>query len=118
MLDNPEFETTPPDQLASVTYPWQGKSLDEINSMAENLPSSIIRAKGFVNENDKIHIFSYVMGDWTIESCTKNEKEIQNKNMIVFIGSLAAIDGIQSAFTTKNWTARQVVQPFGHIGAM
>jgi G3E family GTPase len=118
MLDSPEFETTPPDQLASVTYTWHGNSFDEINSMAENLPSSVIRAKGFVKENDNIHIFSYVMGDWTIESCSKDEKEIKHMNMIVFIGSLAAIDTIQSAFTTKNWTGKQVVQPFGLIGAM
>lgn len=118
MLDNPEFETTPPDQLASITYTWHGNTLDDIKGMAENLPSSVIRAKGFVQENNELHLFSYVMGDWTIESCSKDAKDIKHMNMIVFIGSLEAIDGIQDAFTTNNWTARQVVQPFGQIGAM
>lgn len=118
MLDNPEFETTPPDELASVTYTWHGNSLDEINSMAEKLPSSVIRAKGFVKENEELHLFSYVMGDWTIEPCAKDSKEIQHMNMIVFIGDVDTINGINKVFPTNNWTARQVVQPFGQIDAM
>ncbi|MFW2366209.1 MAG: CobW family GTP-binding protein [Desulforhopalus sp.] len=118
MLDSPEFETSPPDELASVTYTWHGNTLDEINSMAENLPSSVIRAKGFVKENEQLHLFSYVMGDWTIEPCAKDSKEIQHMNMIVFIGDVDTINGINKVFPTKNWTARQVVQPFGQIEAL
>ena len=86
--------------------------------MAVNLPASVVRAKGFIEQNNEVHVFSYVMGDWTIDSCSKKANEIQHLNMIVFIGTLEAIDGIRSAFTTRNWTARQVVQPFGQISAM
>ena len=54
MLDQPDLESTPPDQLASVAYKWNGDDFDEIRSMADRLPSSIIRAKGFVQEKGEV----------------------------------------------------------------
>ena len=121
ILENPELEATPPDQLASVTYIWYGKNLDEIKNMAEKLPPSIIRAKGFVQEREMTHLFNYVMGDWTIEPYTRDAGEtatISNKNMIVFIGVIAAVENLRATLVGENWSAREVLQPFGQINKM
>lgn len=111
LLNQPDQEITPPDQLASVTYTWQGNDFEEIRNIAKDLPASVIRAKGFVQENGKLHLFSYVMGDWTLEACTKDSAEIKHMNMVVFIGELDAIDGIAQAVKTGHWSAREVLQP-------
>ena len=111
LLNQPDQEITPPDQLASVTYTWQGNDFEEIRNIAKDLPASVIRAKGFVQENGKLHLFSYVMGDWTLETCTKDSAEIKHMNMVVFIGELDAIDGIAQAVKTGHWSAREVLQP-------
>jgi len=118
MLENPELETTPPDQLASVTYIWHGNNLDEIRKMAKKLPAAIVRAKGFVQENSVSYLFSYVMGDWTIETYGKGAKDIKHMNMIVFIGNVEALDNIGKTIVKENWSAREVLQPFGQISKM
>jgi G3E family GTPase len=117
-LENPEFETTPPDQLASVTYKWHGDNLDEIREMAKSLPADVVRAKGFVRENNLIHLFSYVMGDWTVEVSDKDASNIKHVNMVVFIGSFKAIDAIADIISTPNWSAGETLQPFGQISKM
>ncbi|MCF6186731.1 MAG: GTP-binding protein [Desulfobulbaceae bacterium] len=111
LLDQPDLETTPPDQLVSVTYTWHGDTFDEIRTMAKQLPASVVRAKGFVREKDAVHLFSYVMGDWTIEPAAKDASEIKHLNMVVFIGEIEAMDGIAKAVTSGNWSARAVFQP-------
>ena len=62
LLDSPDLEITPPDTLMSVAYDWKGNKLEQISAMAEALPSSVVRAKGFVEENDRMYLFNYVMG--------------------------------------------------------
>ncbi len=111
LLDQPDLQTTPPDQLASVTYKWHGDNFEEIKKMADKLPSSVIRAKGFVQEKGEVHLFSYVMGDWTLEASTKDSAEIKHMDMVVFIGELDSMDGIAEAVAQGNWSAREVLQP-------
>jgi len=118
LLDNPEGDSTPPDQLASVTYVWHGHELTGIEMMARSLPEGVIRAKGFINENSTIHLFSYVMGDWTINPSGLNPDDVAHMNMIVFIGTFQAIDGISSRIDPGTWSAREILQPFGQIGTM
>jgi G3E family GTPase len=111
LLEQPGQENTPPDQLASVTYKWQGTDFAEIKNMANVLPASIVRAKGFVQENGVVHLFSYVMGDWSLEPSTKKTAEIKHMNMVVFIGAVDAMGGVEKAVVGGNWSAREVVQP-------
>ena len=117
-LENPELETTPPDQLASVTYIWHGDDLDEIREMAKSLPAHVVRAKGFVREHNQIHLFSYVMGDWTLEASGKDASDIKHSNMVVFIGSLEVIEALAGTISAPSWSAREVLQPFGQISKM
>ena len=118
MLENPEGETGPPDRLASVTFVWHGKDLTEVEDMTENLPRGIVRAKGLAKSDSGIHLFSYVMGDWTITPFEQGTHEIKNINMFVFIGDPSAITRVGEAFSSKNWSARQIVKPFTQIGKM
>ena len=112
LLDSPEFEITPPDTLVSVTYQWEGARLDQIRDLARNLPRSVIRAKGFVEEDDRMHLFNYVMGDWTIEPTDVVKDHIKFKNVVVFIGPPEAMGGIAKVAKAGHWSKRGVFQPF------
>lgn len=118
LLDRPDLETSPPDQLVSVTYKWRGDNFEEIRKMAGQLPSTVVRAKGFVQERGKIHLFSYVMGDWTIEASAKEAADIKHINVVVFIGALEAMDGVATAVATGNWSAREVFQPMDQLSSI
>ena len=112
LLDSPDLEITPPDTLVSIAYEWQGDSLDQIKDMAENLPPSVIRAKGFLNEKGRIHLFNYVMGDWTIEASDLPKDRIKHKNIVVFIGPPESMEGIAEAARTGKWSNRGMYQPY------
>jgi len=112
LLDSPDLEITPPDTLVSVAYQWQGDSLDQIKTMAENLPTSVVRAKGFVDEKGKIHLFNYVMGDWTIEFTDLPGDRIKHKNIVVFIGPPESMEGIEEAAKTGDWSSKGVFQAY------
>jgi G3E family GTPase len=112
LLDSPDLEVTPPDTLMSVAYHWKGDQLEQISAMAETLPSSIVRAKGFVEENDRMYLFNYVMGTWTVEETAVPKDRIQHKNIVVFIGPPESMDGIEQASRTGNWSGKGAFQPF------
>jgi G3E family GTPase len=112
LLDNPELEITPPDQLMSASYVWNGTDLDEVRDMAALLPPAMVRSKGFVGANNKWSIFSYVMGTWTLERTPVAEDRIKNKNTLVFIGSLEAIAELEQTLHQGNWIKRGTLQPF------
>jgi G3E family GTPase len=112
LLDSPDLEITPPDTLVSIAYQWEGNDLEQIRDMARNLPKSVIRAKGFLEENNRVHIFNYVMGDWTIEPADLLKNRIKYKNVVVLIGPPESMDGIAQAAKTGHWSSRGVYQPY------
>jgi G3E family GTPase len=112
LLDSPELEITPPDALMSIAYEWQGDSIEQITAMAGKLPASVIRAKGFIDEKGRMHIFNYVMGDWTIEETDLPRDRIKHNNIIVFIGPPESMTGIAEAAKTGNWTSKGAFQPY------
>ena len=112
LLDSPDLEITPPDALMSVAYHWEGDKLEQIRAMAKALPSSIVRAKGFVEENDCMYLFNYVMGTWTVEETTVPKNRIKHQNIVVFIGPPESMEGIEQASRTGNWSNKGVFQPY------
>jgi G3E family GTPase len=112
LLDSPDLEITPPDTLMSVTYSWNGNDLKQVSAMAEALPPSVIRAKGFVEEKGDMYLFSYVMGDWSMEKTKVPRDRIKHKNRVVFIGPPESMDGIEEASKTGDWTGKGVFQPY------
>ena len=111
LLDQPDLEITPPDALVSVAYRWTGDDLSQIKTMAESLPPSVVRAKGFVEADGHIYIFSYVMGDWTIEDPGIPAERIKHKNIVIFIGPIDSMEGISRAAETGNWKKGEIFQP-------
>ena len=112
LLDSPDLEITPPDTLMSVTYAWNGHDLEQVRAMAEALPPSVVRAKGFVEEKGDMYLFSHVMGDWTIEKTNVPKDRIKHKNIVVFIGPPESMEGIEEASKTGDWTGKGVFQPY------
>ena len=58
-------------------YQWEGDQLNQIEKMAAALPSSVVRAKGFVEEKKTMYLFNYVMGTWTIEKTEVPDERIE-----------------------------------------
>lgn len=112
LLDSPELEITPPDPLVSAAYRWSGSDVHEVREMAAKLPPSLVRAKGFVEDGKKTKLFSYVMGDWTIEDVRIPRDRIQYKNIVVFIGPPDAMDDVEAATRGGAWTGMGVLQPY------
>ena len=111
LLDQPDLEITPPDALVSVTYKWTGDNLSQVKTMADSLPSSVVRAKGFVEAEGSVFIFSYVMGDWTLEDPDIPAERIKHKNIVVFIGPIDSMKEIDKAINTGNWSKGEVFKP-------
>jgi len=114
-LNTPDLEMTPPDRLMSVAYHWLGDDLAQISAMAAALPASTVRAKGFVEQDDRLYLFNYVMGAWTLETTAVAGNRIQHKNMVVFIGPPASMPGIGQACRTGNWSLRGAFQPYSQF---
>ena len=112
LLDSPDLEVTPPDTLMSVAYHWKGNKLEQISTLAEALPPSIVRAKGFVEENDRMYLFNYVMGTWTVEETAVPRNRIKHRNIVIFIGPPESMEGIEKASRTGNWAGKDAFQPY------
>ena len=112
LLDSPDLEITPPDMLMSVGYRWNGNDISEVGNIADALPSSVVRAKGFVEDASGMHIFNYVMGDWTVEKTDIPRDRIQHENVVVFIGPPDSMAGIETASETGSWSSLGVFQPY------
>ncbi|MBW1636118.1 MAG: GTP-binding protein [Deltaproteobacteria bacterium] len=111
LLAQPDLQTAPPDQLASVTYKWNGENLAEIKDMVERLPDSIIRAKGFVRADGAVSLFSFVLGDWTLDPWERNPADIKHMNVVIFIGEVDGMEQIATAVAGGNWARGEVIQP-------
>ena len=98
--------------FARVAYCWKGNLLDQIRAMADALPSSVVRAKGFVEEKDHMYLFNYVMGTWMIEKTDVPNNRIKHKNIVVFIGPPESMKGIEEASKTGDWSCKGAFQPY------
>jgi len=92
LLDDPNLEITPPDRL-----------------------SSVVRAKGFIEEKGKIYVFNYVMGDWTIKESRIARDRIEHMNVVVFIGPPESMEGIEKASKTGHWSSMGAFQPMSQV---
>ena len=112
LLDSPDLEITPPDALISAAYHWEGDNLEQIRAMAEALPASIVRAKGFIEENKRMYLFNYVLGTWTVAETAVPKDRIQHRNMVVFIGPPESMEGLELAAGTGQWSSKGEFQPY------
>jgi G3E family GTPase len=114
LLDSPDLEITPPDLLMSVAYKWTGDNTDQIKLMAGALPASVMRAKGFVEKNGNMLLFSFVQGDWTLDDPHIPAERVKHKNVIVFIGPPESMEGIEKATQTGSWVNMGEYNPYSN----
>jgi len=111
MLETITSGMTPPDRLMSAAYRWTGDDLAQVKEIAGQLPASIIRAKGFLSNRGSNYLFSYVMGDWSLEPCEISSERIQHMNIIVFIGPPESIASLDQATAPGSWSQVSIYQP-------
>lgn len=92
ILENPDPGATPPDRLLSAIYSWGGNNIDSFKKILPALPKQLVRAKGFLTQNDTIYLFNLVMGQRNIEVYTPKKDIRPLLNHVVFIGPPEAID--------------------------
>ncbi|MDM8539615.1 GTP-binding protein [Desulfococcaceae bacterium HSG9] len=112
LFDSPDLELTPPDLLMSAVYKWNGDDLEDIRTMAESLPKGILRAKGFIEDRDQMFLFSYVMGDWSMEKAVLKKQQVEHKNAVVFIGPPPTIENLPKTLAGGQWDNIGTLQPF------
>ena len=95
----------------SAAYRWTGDDLGQIEALARSLPPAIIRAKGFLSSKGDNYLFSYVLGDWSLQKSDIPSDRIQHKNLIVFIGPPEAVALLEGEEATGNWSKLSTYQP-------
>jgi G3E family GTPase len=111
MLETITSEMTPPDRLMSAAYRWIGDDLDQIKALSGHLPPAILRAKGFLSNREGTALFSYVMGDWSLEACEIPADRIQHMNIIVFIGPPESIAALEETLGSASWSKVSTYEP-------
>ncbi len=111
MLETITSEMTPPDRLMSAAYRWTGDDLAQVKKIAGQLPAAIIRAKGFLSNRKSNYLFSYVMGDWSLEPCEISSDRIQHMNIVVFIGPPESIAALDQITASGSWSQVSTYQP-------
>lgn len=92
LLENPNPDATPPDRLLSAVYSWEGKEIEAFKKILPMLPRKLVRAKGFLTQDDTVFLFHLVMGQRNIEEYTSKKDLGPLLNQVVFIGPPEAID--------------------------
>ena len=95
LLFQPGADLTPPDRLVSRVYTWAGDA-DGFRSLAECLPTSILRAKGFLGNGHPTYLFDWVIGRWTLQAFQLPESRTALINHIVVIGPPEMIEDIEA----------------------
>lgn len=67
LLDDETAEVTPPDRLQSLVVRPPAGSLDELHEWFSGLPPRLVRGKGILRVEGRLHVFSLVNGRWTLE---------------------------------------------------
>ncbi len=95
LLFQPGADLTPPDCLVSGVYTWAGDAAG-FRILAERLPNSILRAKGFLEEGHSTYLFDWVIGRWTLQEFQLPEDRTALINHIVVIGPPQMIEDLEA----------------------
>ena len=93
---DPDREVAAPDRLLSAVCIWLGRSAEEFDRAVELLPEGVVRAKGFVEVDGTIRLFSYVMGRWALEKARLPSAKAHLVNRVVVIGPPEAVEALPS----------------------
>lgn len=101
ILDDEASQVAPPDHLISFVCRWlQGKT-DDFRKVADNLPSDIVRAKGFLFEDGKAYLYSHVGHKYEIVPFEGARLLNKAMNRVVFIRREFKEDDVRTMFTEQ-----------------
>ncbi|MEW6137135.1 MAG: CobW family GTP-binding protein [Thermodesulfobacteriota bacterium] len=84
-LEDQAAQLEPADRLVSMTCRWLSGTLNDFRHVAENLPSDVIRAKGFVFENGRPYFYSHVGRSFELGPFEGRTLKNSTINRVVFI---------------------------------
>lgn len=84
-LEDPSAQIEPADRLVSMTCRWLSGTLNDFRHVAENLPSDVIRAKGFVFDNGRPYFYSHVGRAFELGPFEGRPLKNSTINRVVFI---------------------------------
>ena len=98
ILDDEAAQALPPDGLISITCRWSSGSVDDFRSITANLPSDVVRAKGFIFENGRPYLYSHVGQTYSIVPFEGARLLDTSVNRVVFIRREFKEDDIREMF--------------------
>ncbi len=96
LATDPDREVTAPDRLLSAVCAWKGHTEADVAAAVRDLPEGVVRAKGFLDVGGDIRLFSYVLGQWSLEPAQLPPAKEYLINRIVVIGSPEAVGALPS----------------------
>lgn len=86
LLNDPFRDMLPPDSVSSAVYPVAVASAEAFQRFIRDLPSGLLRGKGFVIVDGSVHLFGWVMGRGSLQPVTSRKIPETLVGRIVFIG--------------------------------
>ncbi|MGB9802861.1 CobW family GTP-binding protein [Desulfofundulus sp.] len=102
LLSDIHESLTPPDPLMSASFFWKGGTRSDLLEMTVRLPREVLRVKGFVQIEDRLHLYNYVMGQCTIEMQDVPVKENQI-NVLVLIAPPQIMPAVEKLMGASNF---------------
>jgi len=101
ILDDQAAQVTPPDHLISMACRWLTGSVNDFRHIADNLPSDVVRAKGFLFEEGQPYLYSHVGHSYEIVPFDSPRLSETFMNRVVFIRREFKEDDIRGMFAEK-----------------
>lgn len=101
ILDDEAAQVTPPDRLISFVCRWPTGKVDDFRYVADNLPSDVVRAKGFLFEDGRAYLYSHVGHKYDIVPFEGPRLLNKAMNRIVFIRREFKEDDVRSMFADR-----------------
>jgi G3E family GTPase len=100
ILDDEAANVAPPDRLVSFACRWLKGGLENFRHVADNLPGDVVRAKGFIFDNDRPYLYSHVGRSYEITPFEGPRLQNRFMNRVVFIRREFKEDDIRAMFAS------------------